>query len=258
MTHERNLAPIAKTSTPMPPNRVLSIDIGGTGLKAAIVDLDGELLTERVRVPTPSPCPPAIMLDMLAKLVEPLPKHKRIAAGFPGVVRAGKVITAPHFGTRHWAGFELAEALSQRLGGSCLLINDAEMQGLAAIKGKGIELMLTLGTGAGTGLFRDGEVMPHLELAHHPIHKDKTYDDYIGDAALQKIGKKQWNKRLDRVIGILNALLNFDHLFIGGGNSRRVVLRLPGPVTLVPNDAGIEGGGVLWRRSLHLRNRNVS
>src|SRR6202044_1268705 len=129
---------------------ILSIDIGGTGLKAAIVDLDGKLLTERVRIPTPHPCPPPVLLESVARLVAPLPAHQRIAAGFPGVVRGGSVITAPHFGTKHWAGFGLAEALSQRLGSDCLLINDAEMQGLAAIKGKGLELMLTLGTGAGT------------------------------------------------------------------------------------------------------------
>jgi polyphosphate glucokinase len=138
------------------------------------------------------------------------------------------------------------------LGGACLLINDAEMQGLAAVTGKGLELMLTLGTGAGTGLFRDGEIMPHMELAHHPIHKDKTYNDYVGDKALRKTGKKQWNRRVAHVIDILNKLLNYDRLYIGGGNSRLITLTLRKSVTLVPNDAGVEGGGVLWRRMSRL------
>lgn len=227
---------------------VLSIDVGGTGLKAAIVDLSGRLLTERVRIPTPDPCPPSVMLDSLAQLVAALPEHQRIAAGFPGVVRNGKVITAPHFGTKHWTGFSFAEALTQRFGGDCLLINDAEMQGLAAIRGTDLELMLTLGTGAGTGLFRDGEIMPHMELAHHPVHGEKTYNEYVGDKEMKRIGKKHWNRRVAKVIEILNSLLNFNHLFIGGGNSRHVTLRLPRSVTLVTNDAGIEGGGILWGR----------
>ncbi len=227
---------------------MLSIDIGGTGLKAAIVDFEGKLLTERVRVPTPDPCPPAVMLDSLAALVQPLPKHQYIAAGFPGVVREGHILKAPHFGTKHWAGFEFAAALKERLGGPCLLINDAEMQGLAAINGKGLELMLTLGTGAGTGLFRDGEIMPHMELAHHPVHKSKTYNAYIGDKALKSSGKKRWNKHVEKVIHILTTLLNYDHLFIGGGNARHISFELPDNVTIVPNDAGIEGGGILWRR----------
>jgi len=243
---------MARTSKTPPPQQVLSIDIGGTGLKAALVDLNGKLLTDRVRMPTPYPCTPPVLIDSIAKLVEPLPQHQCVAAGFPGVVRDGKVITAPHFDTPHWAGFELAQALSHRLGGACLLINDAEMQGLAAVTGKGLELMLTLGTGAGTGLFRDGEIMPHMELAHHPIHKDKTYNDYVGDKALRKTGKKQWNRRVAHVIDILNKLLNYDRLYIGGGNSRLITLTLRKSVTLVPNDAGVEGGGVLWRRMSRL------
>ena len=237
-----------KRSRKAAPLHILSIDVGGTGLKAAIVDLDGRLLTDRVRIPTPSPSPPAVMLDAIATLVAALPVHHRIAAGFPGVVRNGRVITAPHFGTKRWAGFEFAESLSHRLGGACRLLNDAEMQGLAAIQGNGLELMLTLGTGAGTGLFRDGEIMPHMELAHHPVHNDKTYDEYVGDKEMKRIGKKHWNRRIAKVIDILSALLNFDHMFIGGGNSRHIAFRLPKSVTLVPNDAGIEGGGMLWQR----------
>jgi polyphosphate glucokinase len=129
------------------------------------------------------------------------------------------------------------------------LINDAEMQGLYVIKGQGLELVLTLGTGAGTGLFRDGDLMPHLELAHHPLHKNKTYNDYIGDRALKKIGKARWNRRVRKTSDILFALLHYDHLFIGGGNSLHVEGELPPTTTLVSNDAGIEGGAALWRDS---------
>jgi polyphosphate glucokinase len=227
--------------------RILSIDIGGTGLKASVIDDRGDLLADRVRIKTPDPCPPKKMVEALTSLVEPLPKHDRIAIGFPGVVRNNVVVTAPHFGTKHWAGFALADALSDALGGPALMINDAEVQGLAVIKGKGLELVLTLGTGAGTGLFRDGDIMPHMELAHHPVHKGKTYDEYIGDDALKSVGRKHWNKRVYRVIGILETLLNYDHLFIGGGNARHIKFDLPKTVTIVSNDAGIEGGAGLWR-----------
>src|SRR5450631_1337925 len=176
--------------------RVLGIDIGGSFLKAAVLDAHGRMLTDKLKLETPDPCPPQVMVRTLLKLVRPLPSYNHIAIGFPGVVRAGRVITAPHWGTKVWANFQLANTLARRLGGApTRLINDAEMQGLAVIRGTGLELVLTLGTGAGTALFRDGAIMPHLELAHHPLHKSASYNEYIGDAALKKIGSKQWNKR---------------------------------------------------------------
>lgn len=227
---------------------ILGIDIGGTHLKAAIVDAKGKLLTEKRHVPTPYPCLPPVMMKALVELVSPLKSYDRISIGFPGVVRDGKVLTAPHYGTDKWAGFPLAEELSRRLGGHpAKLINDAEMQGLYVVKGRGLELVLTLGTGAGTALFQGGKLTPHLELAHHPIHKKKTYNDYVGDKALKKIGKKRWNKRVRKTIDILYALLFYDHLFIGGGNSVHIEGELTGGITLVSNDAGIEGGAALWR-----------
>jgi polyphosphate glucokinase len=229
------------------PFRILAIDIGGSHLKAALIDADGRMLSEKRSVKTPHPCPPDVMVEALVALVEGLAPHARIAIGFPGVVRDGRVLTAPHWNAKEWAGFELAASLSRRmLGAPARLINDAEMQGLAVIRGEGLELVLTLGTGAGTGLFRDGEAMPHLELAHHPIHKGKTYDEFIGKVALEKVGKRHWNRRLARVIPILYALLRYDRLFIGGGNSANVSLDLPDRVTLISNDAGIKGGAMLW------------
>ena len=227
--------------------RILAIDVGGTGLKASVADASGQLLVPRRRIATPYPCPPSVMLDAIAGLVKPLPSHNRVAIGFPGVVRHGSVVTAPHFGTEEWAGFPLAAAISERFGGAARLVNDAEMQGLAVVRGKGLELILTLGTGAGTGLFRDGALMPHLELAHHPIYGEKTYNDYIGDAALKKVGKKHWNKRVARTIDILASLLHFDHLFIGGGNARKLSIATSAWMTIVSNDAGLEGGAALWR-----------
>jgi polyphosphate glucokinase len=238
----RNSRPAAK------PLRVLGIDIGGSYLKAAVLDVRGRMLTERLKVKTPDPCAPKVMVRALVNLVGPLSPYNRISIGFPGVVRGGRVLTAPHWGSKVWANFALASTLSRRMGGApARLINDAEMQGLAVIRGRGIELVLTLGTGAGTALFRNGELMPHLELAQHPIHKSSTYNEYVGDAARQKAGKKEWNKRVARTIDILHSLLNYDRLYIGGGNASKITIRLPEHTSVVSNDAGIEGGAALWQ-----------
>jgi len=90
--------------------------------------------------------------------------------------------------------------------------------------------------------------MPHMELAHHPVHKSKTYDEYVGDAAYKKIGKKRWNKRVGRVLALLEALFSPDRLFIGGGNARNLEIELPENVTIGSNDAGLEGGAAVWRK----------
>jgi polyphosphate glucokinase len=245
----------AKSSQSGGGERILAIDVGGTGLKAAIIDAHGKMLTERVRVATPHPCTPDQLVDELVKLAEPIvAQHPptRISIGFPGVVRNNRVLTAPHFGNEGWHDIPLAESLATRLGGLPVrMINDAEVQGFAAIEGHGIEFVLTLGTGAGTALFRDGELMPHLELAHHPVSKKYAYDEYIGDAARMKAGNKRWNVRVEKVIGILASLVNYDKLWIGGGNATRLTFKLPENVAVVSNDAGIEGGARLWHpRSL--------
>jgi polyphosphate glucokinase len=168
------------------------------------------MLVAPVRVATPYPCPPKVLLGTLVALVAPLPLFDRISVGFPGVVRDGRTLTAPHFGGRAWRDFPLAAALSERLGAPVRLLNDAEVQGFGVIEGRGLEVVLTLGTGAGTAVFRDGVLMPHLELAQHPIHDNQTYNDYIGDKALRREGPKKWNRRVCRTIKILNSLLHYD------------------------------------------------
>jgi polyphosphate glucokinase len=223
----------------------LAVDIGGTGLKASVLDRAGKMLVDEVRVATPNPCPPKVLLGSLVELIGGLPEYRRVSVGFPGAVRDGKVLTAPHFGNKVWAGFPLADALSKRLGKPVRLLNDADVQGLGIIKGKGLEVVLTLGTGAGTAVFRHGKLMPHLELGQHPIHHDLTYDEYIGDAARKRKGKKKWNRRVAMAIKQLRILFNYDVLYIGGGNSPDVV-NPPDDVVLVSNLAGITGGIKLW------------
>jgi polyphosphate glucokinase len=224
----------------------LGIDIGGTGLKAAVLDAAGRMVVKRVRTPTPSPSTPSAVLDKLAGLIEPLPPFDRISIGFPGVVRRGMVITAPNLGTKAWRGFALEDEISKLFGKPARLENDAEVAGLGVIDGKGLEVVVTLGTGFGSAIFSDGRMTPHLELAHHPVHKSETYDEYVGDAALKAIGRKKWNRRVLRVIAILRTLLNYDTLHIGGGNAQNIAFKLPKNVVLASNDKGITGGIRLW------------
>jgi polyphosphate glucokinase len=236
----------AKRATPHTGPRTLSIDIGGTGLKASVLDGAGRMVVDRVRVPTPHPCPPAALLRALATLIAPLPAADRIAIGFPGVIRDGHVITAPHFEVKGWQDYPLAEAVSRRLGKPARLLNDAEVQGLGDIARRGVEVVLTLGTGVGSAVFGNGRLAPHLELAHHPIHKHDTYNDYIGNEALRALGAKKWSRRVHKAIDVVYALLNYDVLYLGGGNATHVELPLPDNVRLASNDAGITGGICLW------------
>jgi len=225
--------------------RTLAIDVGGTGLKASVLDRAGKMLVDRVRVATPYPCPPKVLLRTLVALVAPLLGFDRISVGFPGVVRDGRTLTAPHFGDRPWRNFPLAAILSKRFGKPVRLLNDAEVQGFGIVKGRGLEVVLTLGTGAGTAVFRDGLLMPHLELAQHPIHDNQTYNDYIGSKALRREGAKKWSHRVRKTIKILNSLLHYDVLYLGGGNGDKVI-DPPGDVRIASNRAGITGGFRLW------------
>jgi polyphosphate glucokinase len=226
--------------------RILAIDIGGTGLKAAVIGRKGEFLSDRLRIKTPHRCGPRLMVATLTRLVAPLGNYDRVSIGFPGYVRGGKVFTAPNLGTKAWAGFDLAWAMAKALHRPVRLNNDADVQGLGVINGNGLELACTLGTGFGTAWFRDGELLPHIELAHMPIHHKSSLDKYIGDRELKKIGEKEWSKRLRKLIPILHTVFNYDRLYLGGGNARLVKFKLPENVVLVSNDAGMKGSAFVW------------
>ena len=231
-------------------DRILAIDIGGTGSKAALIDRRGRMLTDRLRVKTPHPSPPRVLVRALAALVRPLTLDSSVigvSVGFPGVVRHGKVLTAPNLGTGDWKGFDLAAALGKLWKRPVRVKNDADMQGLGAARGKGVEVVITLGTGLGSAILVDGWLGPHLEISQHPFRKGETYDQQLGNAALKQIGKKRWNRRVERAIETLRTLTNFDALYIGGGNGRHIQFELPADVRLVENDCGMKGGAALWR-----------
>ncbi len=111
--------------------------------------------------------------------------------------------------------------------------------------GHGVELTLTLGTGMGSALFTDGRLCPGLELGHHPWKK-QTYEDYVGRRGLDKHGVKKWNKYVKEVIEQTEKLFNWDHLYIGGGNTKKIDFKPPKNVSIVSNREGILGGVALW------------
>lgn len=224
----------------------LAVDVGGTHLKASVLDRAGAEIAHHVEVVTPHPAPPDRVLQLLDRLRLALPAFDRVSVGFPGVVKRGRIVTAPNLGTREWHDFPLAAALVRRWHRPVRVLNDAEVQGLGVISGKGLECVLTLGTGVGSALYRDGDLMPHLELGQHPLWKSETYDEYLGAAALAKKGLAKWNRRVGRMLDVVRTLFNYDHLYLGGGNAVKIGLDLPAAVSIVSNEAGITGGVRLW------------
>ena len=225
----------------------LVIDIGGTGTKMIVADEQGVPLTERDREKTPKPATPETVLDVIRTIVARQPHFDRVSAGFPGVVRRGVVETAPNLSTRVWAGFDLGQALRDLTGKPVEVRNDADLQGYGVVRGVGVEMVITLGTGLGTALFVDGRLVPNLELGHHPWDSNTTYEGYVGKFARRAVGKKVWRGRVREVIARLRFVFSLDHLWVGGGNAKALKPEdLPEGVTLFNNVEGMTGGVRLW------------
>jgi len=227
---------------------VLSIDIGGTSIKACVLNQEGDLLSEFKKIATPKNSTPEAVIEVIKDLVSTLDNSfSKISIGFPGYVKYGKVETAPNLAKNKWTNVDLAQQVSNLFDKPVRLINDADQQALGIVSGKGFEIVFTVGTGFGTAMVFDGELLPHFELAHLPVTKTKDYDDYIGTKAFEKIGKKEWNERLERIIEIYKTVFNYDTLYIGGGNSKHITLDLEHNIKLVTNKDGIKGGAKLWQ-----------
>lgn len=225
--------------------RTLAIDIGGTGLKAIVLDDRGNAVTDRARVDTPRPATPRAVVSALVALAKPLAPFDRVSTGFPGVVLHGVVKTAPNLHPT-WRDVPLADTLAKRLGKPARVLNDAGVQGFGVIQGKGLEMVLTLGTGLGCALFYDGVYIPNLELAHHPFRKGKTYEELLGVRALERDGKKKWNRHVRQALEQIEPVWNPDRVYLGGGNAKHLKIDLPGNVTVTSNVAGLLGGIALW------------
>jgi polyphosphate glucokinase len=242
----------AAHSQPTP--HTLVVDIGGTGIKRIVVDAEGDAITERLRQLTPQPATPEAVLAVIGQLIDQTPRtYSRVSVGFPGVVRHGVTHTAPNLGTESWRGVELAEAISALAGAPTQVINDAELQGYGVIEGAGVELVLTLGTGLGSGLYTDGLLVPNLELGHHPFEKDRTYEERVSNAERQRVGNKKWRSRVMRALGVIQPIFNPDVIHLGGGNTKKIPREmLPEGVRIFANVEGMTGGVRLWQAQEHL------
>ncbi len=233
-----------RTNKPLKPI-TLAIDIGGSGIKGILLHPTGRAIGERVRKATPQPSTPKAVIETISELAKGIGGFDRVSVGFPGVIQQGRVKTAPNL-DQAWPGIHLVDELTRQFKKPVRAANDADVQGFGAIRGIGVELVITLGTGFGTAMFINGALVPNLEIAHHPFRKGKTYEEELGAAALKKTGKKKWNQRLAQAIDTLDRVINYDRLYLGGGNGKKVTIDLPSNVTIVSNVAGLLGGIALW------------
>ena len=210
-----------------------------------LLDAVGKPVSERERVLTPPVPAPKPVLDGLDQLQKLLPKFDRVSVGFPGVIKHGTTFTAANLHSG-WVGFPLQEELEKRWKKPVRVANETAVQGYGAVQGEGVELTLTLGTGMGSALFTEGRLCPGLELGHHPWRKH-TYEDYLGRRGLDKYGKQKWNELLQDAIQQTAATFNWDHLYIGGGNTKKIEFTPGKNVHIVSNETGLLGGVALWK-----------
>ena len=225
---------------------ILAIDIGGSHIKGTVLDSEGGQQTEYKKFVTPPNVTATGVIDIIQQLVKDMPGFEKVSVGFPGYVRNGVVYTAPNLFTNNWKEVPLGQLMSNALQKPVRLVNDADQLGLGVVSGKGFELAVTLGTGFGTAVIFDGELLPHLEIAHHPITKGRDYDVYIGAKALEDEGKKKWNQRMSKVLKVLKTVFNYDRLYIGGGSVGKLEIPLEPNIHIFSNLDGIKGGARLW------------
>jgi polyphosphate glucokinase len=237
---------------------ILGIDIGGTGIKGAVVNVEkGELVTKRFRLLTPQPATPEAVVATTATVVEHFAWHGPVGCAFPAVVRRGVAGTAANISKR-WIGVDVAQLLREATGNEVRVINDADAAGLAEMRfgaGRGqdgVVLIITLGTGIGTALFTEGHLLPNTELGHIEINGE---DAEVWAAAIvrkrDRLSWKEWARRLDAYLNKMEALLWPDLIVIGGGASKKhdkFFSRLTVRARLVPavmrNEAGIVGAAL--------------
>jgi polyphosphate glucokinase len=247
--------------------RTLSVDCGGGGIKAAVLNASNTPLTQPLRVPTPYPLSTQRFRDVLLEIVEQLPPADRVTVGLPGMVRHGVVLTTPHYVTtsgpstdvadhlvEQWWGFDAGVTISDWLGMPTLVLNDAELHAAGAVVGSGVELVLTLGTGLGCAWTDRGQLAPHVELSQAQVPAGISADDFVGELARQAVGDAGWRVRVGELVAWLAPVFAWDRLYLGGGNAARLspeeVARWPsgvaGQVSLIANEVALVGGGRAW------------
>ena len=241
----------------------LTVDCGGTGIKASVLDKTGKVLIDFPYLKTPYPLSPSKLIGIIQDFVKADLRIKRVTVGLPGMIRNGKVVVIPHYintnGPRSavdpnlkkaWYGFEMQSVLEKRLKLATLVLNDAEVHAAAVIEGKGLETVLTFGTGLGSAIFSDGNLAPHLEISHATIRYGKSIDTWIGEQVRRRMGNQLWSRRVKSLIQELYPMIIWDKLYIGGGNSQRIsksaLKSFDYKVKIIPNSAGVTGGVKAW------------
>jgi polyphosphate glucokinase len=244
--------------------RILGIDIGGTGIKGALVEISsGSMETERLRIPTPVPAKPHAVAGVVAQIAREFEWHGAMGCGFPGVVRRGVTLTAANV-HKQWIGLDAASLFSQATGCGVVVVNDADAAGLAEVSygaGKnvrGVVFMVTIGTGLGTALFVDGKLVPNTELGHIDIDgQDAEWK--ASDAARQreKLSWKKWAKRFNHYLETLERLFWPDLFILGGGAVSKadrflpfIDLRTRVVMAEMGNNAGIIGAAMAAKRMI--------
>lgn len=243
---------------------ILGIDIGGSGVKGAPVEVEtGNLLAPRLRIPTPEGAKPQPTAEVVAQIVRQFNWQGAIGVGFPAAVRAGIVRTAANIHPK-WIGTPVEELLSQVTGCPTYVVNDADAAGLAEMsfgagRGRqGVVLIVTIGTGLGTALFVDGYLLPNMEFGHIEI-RGQDAERRASDQArkLKKLSWKKWAKNLDEYLRTLERLLFPDLIILGGGVSKKSEKFIPYlhleaevcPAALL-NEAGIVGAALAAYRRI--------
>ena len=215
--------------------KVLVIDIGGTNVKLYSTDRSEALKIESGPTMTPKEMVKAVKADTSGW------KYDVVSIGYPGPVVHGKPLNDPANLGKGWLGFDFEKALGRPV----KIINDAAMQALGSYRG-GRMLFLGLGTGLGSALVVDGVLEP-MELAHLPYKNGKTFEEFVGTAALKRVGEKKWIKNVFDVVEQLRSALQPEYVVLGGGNSKRLKT-LPGETILGNNEDARKGGLRLWDR----------
>jgi polyphosphate glucokinase len=239
--------------------RALGIDIGGTGIKAAPVDVDtGQLLTERTKIDTPRPAVPEAVARVVERLVSTFAWSGPVGITFPGVVADGVIRTAANLDPA-WIGLDAATLLGQAASSPVRVLNDADAAGVAEVaagsaRGEpGVVLMLTFGTGIGSALFVDGHLVPNTELGHLEVD-GKDAETRAADSARERddLSWQQWAKRLTKYFQAIERLLWPDLIVVGGGVSKKsdkflslIDVRTPIVASQLRNDGGIIGAALL-------------
>jgi polyphosphate glucokinase len=224
----------------------LAVDIGGGTIKALVLDDEGAPMTETLARPTPAPATPDAVFKLIHDMADALPPHRRVSVGFPGVMKNGVAQNAPNLGDDLWRNVRLNERLTHLLARPVRTVNDADLQGLGVVRGQGVELVLTLGTGLGAALFTNGVLVPNLELGHHPWRDGQTYEDLVRDSELKRVGPIEWTARVIDAIAQLKPIFNYDWLHLGGGNVRHLPTELPPNVRVFSLAEALRGALRLW------------